>query len=723
MMHQPGEIAAAIARELSLPTGQVLAAVLLFDGGNTIPFVARYRKEMTGGLDEEQLRSIEARSAYLRSLFERKEAVLRSIEEQGKLTPELRAEIEAAPTLQRVEDLYLPYRPRRRTRAAIARERGLEPLADILWQQSDTRPLDLLAAEYLSADVPDPAAALAGARDILAERAAEDASVRGEARRLALQRGEFVGTAVEGAQEAAASGKYRLYANAALPVGQVQPHQWLALCRGEAEGALAIHLSLPEDDILDVLGISFLRGPRTPIRDQVEEALADGYRRLLAPGLERDLRSRQSEEAEEHAIRVFSANLRNLLLQAPMRSKVVMGIDPGFRTGCKVAVVDQTGKVLSTATVYPHDPQRRWQEARQALAALAAELHVDVVAIGNGTASRETEHLVAELCRDVPSLRYAMVSEAGASVYSASPLARRELPDLDVTLRGAVSIARRLQDPLAELVKIDPRSIGVGLYQHDVDQKRLSAALAAVVESVVNYVGVDANTASDALLRYVAGLSPAVAANIVAYRDEHGAFQKRSDLKEVRGLGPKTFEQAAGFLRVPGSANPLDDTPIHPESYAAVHRLLDLAGTRLKARDMLGRLRAVREELGVAGMADLVGIGEPTLAGILDALERPGRDPRADLPPPILRQDVLAIEDLRVGMRLQGTIRNVVDFGAFVDIGVKQEGLVHVSEMAEKYVRDPHAVVSVGDVVDVTVIGVDLERRRIGLSMKTAPAI
>jgi uncharacterized protein len=710
-----------IAQELGLPREQVLAAAALFDSGNTIPFVARYRKEATGALDEVQLRRIEARLTYLRHLSERRQAVLRSIDEQGKLTPDLQAAIVQAQTLQAVEDLYLPFRPKRRTRAAIARERGLEPLAEAIWQQKDTRPLEELAVGYLSEQVPDAEAALAGARDILAERASEDASVRGEARRLALDRAMVNCTLADEAAKVDPTGKYRLYHDVSLPIAQMQPHQWLAICRGEAEGALVAQVRLPDSEILDVMGIVFLRGPQTPLRDQLEQAMIDGYHRLLAPSLERDLRSMQTERADEHAIQVFSANLRKLLLQAPLRAQVVMGIDPGFRSGCKVAVVDGTGKVLSTATIYPHEPQRQWQEAKKALAASVVEQRVDAVAVGNGTASRETERLVAELCAEQLSLGYAIVSEAGASVYSASSLARQELPGLDVTLRGAVSIARRLQDPLAELVKIDPRSIGVGLYQHDVDQKRLGDALAAVVESVVNYVGVDVNTASVALLRYVAGVSPAVAANIVAHRDEQGPFQKRPGLREVRGLGPKAYEQAAGFLRVPCSANPLDDTPIHPESYAAVHRLIDLASTRLKARDMLGRVHAVRDELGLAGLADLLGVGQPTLVGILDALERPGRDPRADLPPPILRQDILRIEDLQVGMRLRGTVRNVVDFGAFVDVGVKQEGLVHVSQMAERYVRTPHEFVSVGDIVDVTVISVDLERGRIGLSMKKAP--
>jgi uncharacterized protein len=481
---------------------------------------------------------------------------------------------------------------------------------------------------------------------------------------------------------------------------------------------LKVRVELPDEDILDIMEVSFLRGPRTPIRDQVEEAIADGYKRLLAPSLDRDLRSARSEKADEHAIEVFSANLRKLLLQPPLRGRVVMGIDPGYRTGCKVTTVEPTGKVLYTETIYPHAPQKHWDEAKKLLGAAIDGQGVSVVAIGNGTASRETEQLVADLIAERPSVQYAMVSEAGASVYSASKLARQELPDMDVSMRGAVSIARRLQDPMAELVKIDPRSIGIGLYQHDVDQKTLSQALDAVVESVVNYVGVDVNTASPALLGHVSGLSKGVAANIVAYRNEHGPFTKRSDLKKVKGLGPKAYQQAAGFLRVPESANPLDNTPIHPEAYPVVRRLMELAGTRLKARDMLGRVRALGDELGLSGMADLLEVGEPTLADILDGLARPGRDPRDELPPPALRQDVLKMEDLTVGMRMRGTVRNVVDFGAFVDIGVKQDGLVHVSKMADRYVRNPFDVVGVGDVVSVTVISVDLERGRIGLSMR-----
>ncbi len=713
-----GDIIKMIGRELGLGLGQVASAVALFDDGNTIPFVARYRKEATGGLDEEQLRQVEARLGYLRRLAERKEAVLRSVEEQGKLTPELAAAIEAADTLQLVEDLYLPYKPKRRTKATVARERGLEPLADLLFAQKDPRPLGELAAGFLSDEVPDCEAALAGARDILAERVAEDAIVRGEARRLALDRA-LVTCRITGEEaEVDPGGKYRLYHEATVPLHELQPHQWMAIRRGEEDGALKVNVDLPEADILDMMEISFLRGPRAPIRDQVEEAIADGLKRLLAPSLERELRSSQSERADEHAIQVFSANLRKLLLQPPLRGRVVLGIDPGYRTGCKMAVVGPTGKVLATETVYPHAPQKQWDEAKKVLAAAIEAADVGVIAIGNGTASRETEQLTAELVAERPALQYAIVSEAGASVYSASELAREELPGMDVSMRGAVSISRRLQDPLAELVKIDPRSIGIGLYQHDVDQKALSQALDALVESVVNYVGVDVNTVSPALLRYVSGLSKTVATNVVAHRNEHGPFGGRSALLEVKGLGPKAYQQAAGFLRVPESANPLDNTPVHPESYTTVRRLMELAGTRLKARDMLGRVRALRDELGLAGLAELLEVGQPTLADILDGLARPGRDPRDELAPPVLRQDVLKMEDLTVGMRLRGTVRNVVDFGAFVDIGVKQDGLVHVSKMADRYVRNPFEVVGVGDVVEVTVISVDLERGRIGLSMR-----
>ena len=711
-------ILATLAQDLKLSSAQVAATVGLFDEGNTLPFVARYRTEVTGGLDEEQLRSLEGRLSYLRRLAERKETVLRSITEQGKLTPELEAAIDAAPTLQVVEDLYLPFKPKRRTRATIAREQGLESLAELLLAQKDTRLLADLATPFLSDDVPDVDAALAGARDILSERVSEDASVRGEARHLSLNGAHVVSALAGEASEVDPGGKFRTYYDVVFPLAQVQPHQLLAMNRGAAEGALKVSLDLPADEILDIMEVCFLRGPRTPLRDQVELAIADGYKRLLAPSLERDLQATHTERADDHAIKVFAANLRSLLLQPPLRGRVVVGIDPGYRTGCKVAVVDETGKVLDTATIYPHQPQRQWDESKKKLGASVSATGVQVLAIGNGTASRETEQLAAELVAECAGLEYAIVSEAGASVYSASKLARQELPGMDVSLRGAVSIARRLQDPLAELVKIDPKAIGVGLYQHDVDQKKLAKTLDTVVESAVNHVGVDINTASPALLGHVAGLSASVAAKVVDHRNEHGPFQKRSDLKKVKGLGPKAYEQAAGFLRVPESANPLDNSAIHPESYAVVRRLLKLAGTRLKAGDMMGKVRALRAELGVDGLAELLEVGEPTLQDILEGLARPGRDPRDELPPPLLRQDVLSMEDLSEGMRLRGTVRNVVDFGAFVDIGVKQDGLVHVSKMADRYVRNPLDVVSVGDVVDVTVISVDPERGRIGLSMR-----
>jgi uncharacterized protein len=707
-----------LAEELGLGRAQVAASVALLDEGNTIPFLARYRKEMTGGLDEEQLRQIASRLGYLRRLAERKAAVLRSIDEQGKLSPELQAAIQAADTLQTVEDLYLPYKPKRRTRAAIAREKGLEPLADLLWAQEDARDPEVIAQDFLSEKVPDVEAALAGARDVLAERATEDATVRGEARRRSLDRAFVVCELAGDEAEVDPAGKYRLYHSASLRLQEIQPHQWLAIQRGQAEGALKVQIDLPQDDILDLIELSFLKGPPTPLRHQVELAIADGFKRLLAPSLGRELAAIHTGLADKHAMEVFSANLRALLLQPPVRGKVVVGIDPGYRTGCKVAVVDPTGRQAGTMTIYPHPPQKQWAEAKQLLAGAIEAAGADIIAIGNGTASRETEQLVAELVAEHSHLRYAIVNEAGASVYSASKLAREELPEMDVSLRGAVSIARRLQDPLAELVKIDPRSIGVGLYQHDVDQKMLSEALDAVVESAVNYVGVDVNTASPALLAYVAGLNRRVAANIVSHRNDSGPFQKRSDLRKVKRLGAKAYQQAAGFLRVPESNNPLDNTSVHPESYPVVRKLLDLAGTRLKARDLAGPLQALRDELGLEGIADLLEVGQPTLVDILDGLLRPGRDPRDDLPPPVLCQDVLKMEDLQVGMRLRGTVRNVVDFGAFVDIGVKQDGLVHVSKMADRYVRNPFEVVSVGDVVDVTVVSLDLDRARIGLSMR-----
>ena len=641
-----------------------------------------------------------------------------------------------------MEDLYRPYKPKRQTRAQIARERGLEPLALALLAQERKLDPTVAAEAYLADGVPDVDAALAGARDIIAERVSDDPATRQAARQRFAADG-FVASQ-RASEQVDPEGRYRVYYDFRAALRTVQPHQWLALQRGSEDGSLKVRIETPDGAIVGGIEAAWIKAPGTKAAEQMRLAIEDGYERLLRPSVEREVSGQLSEFSDDHAITVFAANLRNLLLQPPLRERAVMGIDPGFRTGCKVATVDPTGKLLHTVTIYPHPPQNDAAKARQVLAGLVQLDKISVIAIGNGTASRETEALAAELIQAVkaPHLAYVMVSEAGASVYSASDIARAEFPDLDVSMRGAVSIARRLQDPLAELVKIDAKSIGVGLYQHDVDQKKLAASLDAVVESVVNYVGVDVNTASAALLGYVAGISKKVAQAIIAHRDENGPFGSRAELKKVKGLGPKAFEQAAGFLRVPGSKNPLDNTTIHPESYDATKQLLELAGLNLRMADLPNRLRAWCEANGLGPdegrktkdeervtrhasritdnwltTATLLGIGELTLRDIVAALLRPGRDPREDLPPVIVRRDVLSIDDLREGMVLKGTVRNVVDFGAFVDIGVKQDGLVHVSKMAKQYVRNPHEFVGVGDVVDVTVVSIDRERGRVGLSM------
>ncbi len=721
-----------LARELGLPLHSVAATVDLLDGGNTIPFIARDRKEATGNLDEVQIRQVQTRLEYLRKLAERRAAVKEEIASQGKLTDELSGQLDAAATLQALEDLYRPYKPKRQTRAAVARERGLQPLADLLLAQDPKVDPAVVAAQYVNEQVTDAAAALAGARDILAEAVSDDPNTRLLARQRFAADGFVVSKrASETADEA---GRYRVYYDFRCALRAVQPHQWLALSRGAADGNLKVEITTPDADIAMGIVRRWTKAPGSRAAEQLRLAIEDGYDRLLRPSVEREVSGQLGEYADDHAIQVFAANLRNLLLQPPLRERVVMGIDPGFRTGCKVATVDATGKLLKTATIYPHPPQNEGEKAGRILAGLIEADGVSVIAIGNGTASRETEALVANLIQSAPpkstlaKAAYIMVSEAGASVYSASDVARAEFPDLDVSMRGAVSIARRLQDPLAELVKIDPKSIGVGLYQHDVDQGKLGAALDAVVETVVNHVGVDVNTASAQLLAYVSGISKRLAGAIVAHRDENGPFDSRADLKKVKGLGPKAFEQAAGFLRVPGSRNPLDNTTIHPESYAATKALLEMAGLNLKLKDLPNLLRKWLASEGLsletpgekwATVAELLGVGEPTLRDIVDALLRPGRDPRDDLPPVVLRRDVLSIDDLREGMTLKGTVRNVVDFGAFVDIGVKQDGLVHVSKMGKKYVRNPQEVVGVGDIVDVTVISVDRERGRVGLALAT----
>jgi len=724
-----------IARELSLPRISIDAAVDLLDAGNTIPFVARYRKEATGNLDEVQLRQVQMRLEYLRKLAERRESVKEEIASQGKLTEELSGLLDAAATHQALEDLYRPYKPKRQTRAAVARERGLEPLAHALLMQDAAEDPQALAQAFLSEDVVDESSALAGARDIIAEQVSDDPNSRLLTRQRFAADGFVVSRRADDTADGA--GRYRIYYDFRCALRSVQPHQWLALARGAADGSLKVELETPDAEIVAQIVRLWTRTPSSRIAEQVRLAVEDGYDRLLRPSIEREISGQLGEYADDHAIRVFAANLRNLLLQPPLRGRAVMGIDPGFRTGCKVATVDPTGKLRHTTTIYPHPPHNDVDRSKHVVQELLETDGVTVIAIGNGTASRETEAFVAELIQsakghsrtgntDATGVAYVIVSEAGASVYSASDLARAEFPDLDVSMRGAISIARRLQDPLGELVKIDPKSIGVGLYQHDVDQGKLGEALDAVVESVVNHVGVDANTASAQLLGYISGISKKVAGAIVAHRDENGPFESRAELKKVKGLGPKAFEQAAGFLRVPGSRNPLDNTTIHPESYGATRDLLELSGLNLRMKDLPNSLRRWLASMGMsieeqggnwADVAALLSIGEPTLHDIVDALLRPGRDPRDDLPPVVLRRDVLSIEDLREGMILKGTVRNVVDFGAFVDVGIKQDGLVHVSKMGRKFVRNPQEVVSVGDVIDVTVVSIDRERGRIGLAL------
>jgi protein Tex len=696
-----------IAQDLNLQVSQVAGAVELLDEGNTIPFIARYRKERTGVLDEEQLRAVAERLSYLCTLDERKQTALASIEEQGKLTAELRLSIESAETLQAVEDLYLPYRPKRRTRATVARELGLEPLAQILLAQPVDQNPDAAAQAFLTADVADVAAALSGARDIIAEQMAETAMVRQYAREQYYQKGNLSAEVKDDPER-----KYETYHQFNTSINKLQPHQVLALNRGEHDKALKVTFAEPKASITQLAERLLEINPRSPFAAHLKAAVDDGYERLLKPAVEREVRRALTDAADDHAIDSFQKNLRSLLLQPPLKNRTVMGIDPAYRTGCKIAVCDATGKLLDTVTIYPHQPQNQRHDALKVMEALVKKHNVGAIAIGNGTASRETEQLVADLLQGIKgNVAYALVNEAGASVYSASPLARKELPDLDVSIRGAVSIARRLQDPLAELVKIDPKSIGVGLYQHDVDQKKLAEALDAVIESVVNNVGVNVNTASPALLQQVAGLTNRTAENIVAHRDQNGPFRARKEILKVSGVGPKAFEQAAGFLRIPDGDNPLDNTGIHPESYAVVERLL-------APFDELSKVPVDRLRKDVPKLAQQLAVGEPTLQDILDALARPGRDPREDLDAPILRTDVLSMNDLKEGMMLKGTVRNVVAFGAFVDIGVKQDGLVHVSAMADRFIRDPHEVVSVGDVVDVRVVSIDKERGRIALSMK-----
>jgi len=709
-----------LAQELGLELRQIERSALLLAEGNTIPFITRYRKEVTGGLDEEQLRRLAERLDYLHNLELRRTEVRALLEAAGHLSPELDQSLAAATTLQAIEDLYLPFRPKRRTRAQVARDRGLAPLAErLLSRQVGAQSPDEAAAPFLNEQLPTTEAALGGARDIIAEQISETAQVR-QAVREATRRSASVYTSRK-PETPDDQGTYQHYYEFREPLAALPPHRILAIDRGEREGVLRVDVEANHEAFMATLQRRYAPGSGW-VDELIRDAIADGYKRLLAPAIERELRAELSARAEQHALTIFAANLRRLLLQPPLCGRVVLGIDPGYRTGCKLAVVDPTGKYLAGDLIYLHQPDR----ARETMLRLCQRWGVQVVAIGNGTASREAEAVAAALIHDrLPQLAYTMVSEAGASVYSASPIARDEFPTLDATERGTISIARRLQDPLAELVKIEPKALGIGMYQHDVDQKALAARLESVVESAVNYVGVDLNTASAALLTYVAGLNSRVAKALVTRRDAEGPFRSRADLKQVKGLGPKAFEQAAGFLRIPDAVDPLDRTAIHPESYGVARRLLARFGAPSEPVSMI--TPRIKTALGsgtpaLSALAAELAVGEPTLTDIIEQLDRPGRDPRDELPPPLLRADLLKIEDLEAGMWLKGTVRNVVDFGAFVDIGLKQDGLVHVSELADRRVRNPLEVVQVGDQVDVQVLSIDLPRGRIALSMKKRPS-
>ncbi len=713
-------LAKQIAKELGISPAQVEVAVKLMDEGNTIPFIARYRKEATGELDENTLRELQERLTYLRNLAEKKEEVIRLIAEQEKLTPELEAKIRAATKLVEVEDLYRPYKQKRRTRATNAREKGLGPLAEVLLAQTPAG-LDMVgaAASFVNPElgVATVEEALAGALDIIAETISDDAAIRHTIREITRREGMV---AVKASGEDA-DPTYQMYFEYTEPIAKIPPHRVLAINRGEKEKALAVKISAPAEKIIALMTNNIVQDQNSTFAPYLATAIEDAYKRLIAPSIEREIRNELTAVAEEQAIKIFAKNLHNLLLQPPVKGFTVLGIDPGYRTGCKLAVVDETGKLLEVGVMYPHMPQNQRDKAKAILKELITKNGVDAIAIGNGTASRETEELVAELLKEMnTSVQYVIVSEAGASVYSASKVANEEFPDFDLSLRSAVSIARRLQDPLAELVKIEPKAVGVGQYQHDVTPKRLDEALAGVVESAVNTVGVDLNTASPSLLRYVSGLNATVAKNIVSYREQHGKFRRRTDLKKVPRLGEHTFTQCAGFLRIPDGSYPLDRTSVHPESYGATEKLLAKLGYAVEdlAKGKLGELHAALDRVDLEATAAELGVGIPTLRDIIADLKKPGRDPREDLPKPIFRRDVTKLEELSEGMVLYGTVRNVVDFGAFVDIGVKQDGLVHISEMADRYIKHPMEVVNVGDQVRVRVISVDLKRGRVGLSMK-----
>ena len=711
------DIITKIAEELGVGRKQVDAAVKLIDEGNTIPFIARYRKEATGALNDEQLRALHERLTYLRNLEEKKEQVLATIEEQGKLTDELRAQILAAETLVVVEDLYRPYRPKRRTRATIAKERGLEGLANILALQMTNRTMLEEAAEYVNPEkeVETAEDALAGAMDIVAETISDEADYRIRIRELTLRQG-IVHSTAKNAEEKSV---YEMYYDFTEPVKKLAGHRILALNRGEAEKILTVKLEAPEEEILRYLEKQVITRDNINTTPVLKAVIEDSYHRLIAPAIEREIRGDLTEKAEDGALAVFGKNLGQLLMQPPITGKVVLGWDPAFRTGCKLAVVDGTGKVLDTTVIFPTAPQNKVEESKKVLKKLIEKYDVSLISVGNGTASRESEMVIVELLKELKKpVQYVIVNEAGASVYSASKLATEEFPNFDVGQRSATSMARRLQDPLAELVKIDPKSIGVGQYQHDMNQKKLSEALCGVVEDCVNKVGVDLNTASASLMEYISGISKTIAKNIVGYREENGEFTSRSQLLKVAKLGPKAYEQCAGFMRISGGKNPLDATGVHPESYTATQALLEKLGYTMddvKNRNVVGISKKVSD---YKKLAEELEIGELTLRDIVKELEKPARDPREDMPKPILRSDVLEIEDLTPGMVLKGTVRNVIDFGAFVDIGVHQDGLVHISQMCDRFIKHPLEVVSVGDIVEVKVMSVDVKKQRIQLTMK-----
>ena len=724
------KITQTIANELQVKPTQVENAIKLIDEGNTIPFIARYRKEVTGGLSDEQLRILGERLSYLRNLEQRKQEIIKSIEEQGKLTDEIVKQTEIATTLAEVEDIYRPYKQKKKTRATVAKAKGLEPLAEIIKEQKETKDIYEIAKEYVNIEnlseedkknkdkvVENEEAAIAGALDIIAEEISDNAEFRKKIKKICYREGLI---STKAAKEDEKS-NYEMYYDYSEVVSRIPSHRILAINRGEKEEFLKVKIDKNEEKILQTIEREIIKG-QTQFTEMLKNTILDSFKRLIEPSIDREIRSDLTEKAEEKAIKVFGQNAKQLLLGAPIKGKTVMGFDPAYRTGCKIAVIDETGKVLDIATVYPTAPQNDVEGAKKELLKLIEKDNVNMIAIGNGTASRESEAFVADMIKEAKhEVNYVIVSEAGASVYSASKLATEEYPDINVSIRGAISIARRLQDPLAELVKIDPKAIGVGQYQHDVNQKRLAESLTGVVEDAVNKVGVDVNTATPSLLSYVSGINSSIAKNIVKYRDENGKLKTRKELLKVPKLGKVAFEQCAGFLRIVDGTNPLEITAVHPESYDAAEKLLESVGFEkedLRNKDKVIDLREKLKSVDIAKESKDLDIGELTLKDIVDELSKPGRDPRDEMPKPILRQDVLKFEDLKEGMILPGTVRNVIDFGAFVDIGVKYDGLVHISEMSDKYIKNPSELVSVGDIVKVKVIKIDMERHKVGLSMK-----